>query len=181
LPATMTLLVRTTADPARIGGEIRKLAVEQSPDVPVSEVQTMESLVSDSVASRRSTMGLFISFAAAALILAAVGIYGLVSYSVSQRRYEIGVRMAIGATKANVVGLILKQGLGVAAIGIGCGLTGAILLTRFLATLLYGVGATDPLTFAAVTALLLGVTIAASCIPASRAARVDLTRSLRVE
>jgi len=181
LPAAMTLLVKTSADPAKIGSEIRRLAIDQNPNVPIGEVQTMERIVSASIADRRSTMGLFISFGVVAIILAAVGIYGLVSYSVSQRTYEIGLRMAIGATKANVVALILGHSFRVALMGIGAGVIAAILLTRFLSSLLWGVAATDPLTFAAVIALLVGITITASCVPAWRAAQIDPTRSLRVE
>jgi putative ABC transport system permease protein len=182
LPAAMNLLVKTSAaDPERIGSEIRRLAVEQSPNVPISEVQTMEAIVSASIAGRRSTTGLFISFAIAALLLAAVGVYGLISYSVSQRAYEIGVRMAIGATKRNVVGLILAQGLKVAVMGIAAGTIVAFVSTRFLSSLLYGVGATDPFTFAAVSALLLGISAAACCVPAWRAAQIDPTKSLRLE
>jgi putative ABC transport system permease protein len=181
LPAAMNLLVKTSADPQRIGNEIRRLATDLSPNVPISEVQTMEAVVSNSIANRRSTMGLFISFAVVAMILASVGVYGLVSYSVSQRTYEIGLRMAIGATKGNVVAMILKQSLGVAALGIGAGIVAAILLTRFLSSLLYGVAATDPLTFSAVSALLLGITAAASCVPAWRAAQISPTTSLRAE
>jgi putative ABC transport system permease protein len=126
-------------------------------------------------------MGLFICFAAVAVILAAVGTYGLVSYSVSQRTYEIGVRMAIGATRQHVVAMILTQSLGVAMFGISAGIIAAIALTRFLSSLLFGVAATDPVTFAAVVGLLLAITAAASSIPAWRAARVDLTKSLRVD
>jgi predicted permease len=181
LPAAMNLLVKTSADPARIRSEMRRLAIRRSPNVPVSEVQTMESVVSDSIANRRSTMGLFISFAVAAMILASVGVYGLVSYSVSQRTAEIGVRMAIGASKGNVVALILRQCLKVAALGIGAGIIAAIVLTRFLASLLYGVAPTDLLTFSAVSVLLLGITAAASCVPAWRAAQIDPTKSLRAE
>jgi putative ABC transport system permease protein len=182
LPAAMNLLVKTSAaDPERIGSEIRRLAVEQSPNVPISEVETMEAIVSASIAGRRSTTGLFISFAIAALLLAAVGVYGLISYSVSQRTYEIGVRMAIGATKSNVVGLILAQGLKVAVMGIAAGTMAAFASTRFLSSLLYGVGATDPFTFAAVSALLLGISAAACCVPAWRAAQINPTTSLRLE
>lgn len=181
LPAAMTLVVKTAADTKRVGAEIRKLALEQNPNVPVGPIQTMEAIVSDSLASHRSTMALFISFAAAAILLGAVGIYGLVSYSVSQRTYEIGVRMAIGATKGDVMSMILGQSLKVAALGIGVGVVAAILLTRFLASLLYGVGTTDPLTFFAVVAFLLVTALVASCIPAWRAAQIDPTKSLRAD
>lgn len=181
LPAAMNLLVKTSADPSRIGGEMRRLAANLSPNVPISEVQTMEAVVSASIAGRRSTMSLFISFAAAALLLAVVGIYGLVSYSVSQRTYEIGLRLAIGATKTNILALILGQSLRIAVLGIATGILTAILLTRFLSSLLYGVAATDPLTFSAVGALLLGIAAVASCVPAWRAAQIHPTKSLRVD
>jgi putative ABC transport system permease protein len=180
-PAAMNLLVKTSADPARIGRELRSLATSQNPNVPVSEVQTMEAIVSASVADQRSTMGLFISFGVAAILLAAIGIYGLVSYSVSQRTYEIGVRMAMGATKSNVVALILTQSLRVALPGIAAGIVAAFALSRFLSSLLYGVASTDPLTFLAVSALLLGIALAASGVPAWRAAQIDPTKSLRVD
>jgi putative ABC transport system permease protein len=181
IPAAMNLLVKTSADPLRVGSEIRRLAMDQNPNAPVGEVQTMEAIVSASILDRRSTMGVFISFALAAIVLAAVGIYGLVSYSVSQRTYEIGVRMAIGATKGNVVTLILGQSLKVAALGVGVGIVAAILLTRFLSSLLYGVTASDPLTFSAVIVLLLGIAVTASCVPAWRAAQINPTKSLRVD
>jgi putative ABC transport system permease protein len=181
LPAAMNLLVKTSADPVRVGSELRRLATERNPNVPISEVQTLESIVSASVANRRSTMSLFLSFGAAAILLAAVGVYGLVSYSVSQRTYEIGVRMAMGATKRNVVALILTQSLRVALPGIAAGVIAAIVLSRFLSSLLYGVAATDPLTFSAVTLLLLGIAVAASGLPAWRAAQIDPIKALRVD
>lgn len=181
LPAAMSLLVKTTADSVRVGNEIRTLAASQGPDVPVSEIQTMETIVSASIANRRAIMGLFVSFAMAAILLAAVGIYGLVSWSVSQRSYEIGIRMAIGATRGNVVALILQQGLRVAGLGIGAGVIAAIGSMRLLSSLLYGVAPADPLTFLAVSLLLLGITAAASCVPAWRAARIDPAKSLRAE
>jgi predicted permease len=180
-PAAMNLLVKTSADPARVSAEIRKLAVTQNPNVPISEVETMEGVVSASIAGRRSTMSLFSSFAAAALILAVAGVYGLLSYSVSQRTYEIGLRMAIGATRTNILGLILGQSLKIAGAGVAAGVLAAILLTRFLTSQLYGVEATDWMTFTAVAALLLGITAAASSIPAWRAARIHPTKSLRVD
>src|SRR5260370_18609035 len=113
----------------------------------------MQASVSNCIADRRSTVGVFLSFGAAAIVLAAVGIYGLVSYSVSQRTYEIGLRVALGATKSNVVTLIVSQGLRIAVTGIGVGILAAILLTRFLSSLLYGVAATDPIIFSSVTVI----------------------------
>jgi len=181
MPASMNLLVKTSADPVLVGRELRTLAIERNPNVPVSEVQTLEAIVSSSVANRRSIMSLFLSFGVVAILLAAVGMYGLVSYTVSQRTYEIGVRMAMGATKGNVVAMILTQSLRVALPGIAAGVVVAIVLSRFLSSLLYGVAATDPFTFGAVTLLLLCTAMAASGVPAWRAAQIDPTKSLRVD
>jgi ABC-type antimicrobial peptide transport system permease subunit len=123
----------------------------------------------------------FISFAAAAILLAAIGIYGLVSYWVTQRTYEIGLRVAIGATRSRIVSMILAQGLRVALYGIAAGVIAALAATRFLASLLYGVGASDPSTFAAVTVLVLGVAITATAVPAWRASRIDPIKLLRLD
>jgi putative ABC transport system permease protein len=180
LPAVMNLVVKTSADPARIGAELRALAMAQGPNLPISRVEAMEAIVAASIAGRRSTAGLFLAFAIAAVILASVGIYGVVSHSVSQRTYEIGVRMAIGATRGNVVAMILRQGLSFATAGLGVGLVFAIGLTRFLSSLLYGVSPTDPLTFALVSALLLTIAVVSSGVPAWRA-RIDPTKSLRTD
>ncbi|HEY9140627.1 MAG TPA: ABC transporter permease [Bryobacteraceae bacterium] len=181
IPAAMTLLVRTSGGGERLAAGIRQLAVDQDPNAPVGQVQPLEQVVSGSIAEFRSTIRVFISFAAAAILLAAIGIYGLVSYWVTQRTYEIGLRVAIGATRRRIVSMILAQGLRVALYGIGAGLAAALALTRFLASLLYGVAATDPLTFLAVAALVLGVAITATALPAWRASRIDPVQSLRVE
>jgi len=149
--------------------------------VPVGQVQPLEEVVAGSIANFRATIRVFISFAAAAILLAAIGTYGLVSYWVTQRTYEIGLRVAIGATRNRIVSMILAQGLRVAPYGIVAGVIVALAATRFLASLLYGVGATDPLTFAAVTALVLAVAITATALPAWRASRIDPINSLRVE
>ena len=183
VPAAMNLLVRTAAgaDPARVTREIRKLAIDQNPNVAVSEVRTMESMISGSISGFRSTMGVLLSFAMTALLLAAIGTYGLVSHSVVQRTYEIGVRMALGASKPNIVGLILGQSLRFVAGGVVAGAGAAIVFARFLSSLLYGVGATDPVTFAGVILFLFGIAAIASCAPAWRAARMDPLKSLRVD
>jgi putative ABC transport system permease protein len=182
IPAAMTLLVKTgAADSSRIAQQIHALAEEQDPNVPVGEVQSLGDVVAGSIASLRSTIHVFISFAGAAILLAAIGIYGLVSFWVTQRTYEIGVRVAIGASRPRIVSMILAQGLRVALYGLGVGVVAAFALTRFLASLLYGVGATDPLTFATVMAVVLVVAVAATSFPAWRAARIDPVRSLRVE
>ncbi len=181
IPAVMQLLVKTTAtaDPAAV--ELRRIAVDVDPNVPVGKVMSLTGIVGDSIAGFRSTIWVFLSFAAAALLLAAIGLYGLMSYSVSQRTYEISVRMAIGAPASSVVGLVLGQSLRITIIGIATGVAAAFLLTRFLSGMLVGVKATDPFTFAGVVLLVLLVTVTASAIPAWRAARIDPIRTLRAE
>ncbi|SPE34620.1 putative Permease [Candidatus Sulfopaludibacter sp. SbA6] len=184
--AAMTLLVKTRlvntrADATRLAREIRGLAKDQDPNAPVGQVQEMEEVVSGSISDFRSTIRVFISFAGAAILLAAIGIYGLISHWVTQRTFEIGVRVAMGATRPHIVSMILAQGLRVALYGTGAGVVAALAVTRFLGSLLYGVGATDPLTFAAVAALVLGVAITATAFPACRAARIDPLTSLRVD
>ena len=181
IPAAMTLLVKPRARSERLAHEIRTLAQDQDPNIPVGRIVTLDNVVAGSISDFRATIRVFISFAAAAILLAAIGIYGLVSYWVSQRTFEIGVRVAIGATRRRIVSMILGQGLWVALYGTAVGVVAALAATRFLATLLFGVTATDPLTFAAVTALVLGVAAAATAFPAWRASRIDPTRSLRAE
>ncbi|MBV9301736.1 MAG: ABC transporter permease [Acidobacteriaceae bacterium] len=181
IPAAMTLLVRPNLDNAWLRTEIRQIAEDQAPNVPVGRVRPLQDIVSASIADFRSTMRVFITFAGAALLLAAIGIYGLLSYWVTQRTYEIGLRIAIGATRRQIVALILHQGMRITMYGVGIGLFGALILTRFLRSLLYGVGATDVNTYAEVAALILGVALAAAAVPAWRAARIDPAKSLRVE
>jgi predicted permease len=181
IPATMTLLVKTRSDSARLESEIRKLAEDQNPNVPVGRVQPLEQVISSSISDLRSTIRVFVSFAGTAMLLAAIGIYGLMSYWVTQRIYEIGVRMAIGATRQQIVSTVMAQGLRISLSGIVAGVMAALLLTRFLRSLLYGIGITDPVTFATVVALVLIITIAATAFPAWRAARIDPAKSLRVD
>lgn len=181
LPAAMTLLVRTATDPQRVAGEIRRLVAELNPSAPVSEIRTMESVVSSSNSQTRSLMWLFVSFAAAAVLLAAIGINGVVSFLTSQRIYEMGVRVALGATRGNLFRLVLKVSLRLALIGLGCGIFVALLVTRVLASFLYGIGTTDGLTFLLAAALLVSVAIIAALVPARRAAQVDPVMALRSE
>ncbi|HEY7303485.1 MAG TPA: ABC transporter permease [Bryobacteraceae bacterium] len=181
IPAAMTLLVKTAVDSAHLEKEILKLARDQNPNVPVGPVRQLDQIVSGSISDFRSTIRVFITFAGAALLLAAIGIYGLMSYWVTQRTYEIGVRVAIGASRQRVVSAVLAQGLRVSLWGIAGGVLAALAVTRFLASLLYGIGATDPFTFAVVTAFVLGVAVAATTFPAWRAARIDPAKSLRVD
>lgn len=181
IPAAMSLMVKTRANAEPIGLEIRVLAQAQDPNMPVGQIVALEDIVAGSISDFRSTIQIFISFAGAAILLAAIGIYGLVSYWVSQRTFEIGVRVAMGATRRRIVSMVLGQGLRVALFGTLAGVVTALAATRFLAGLLFGVKATDAPTFAAVTALVLAVTITATVLPAWRASRIDPTRSLRTD
>jgi putative ABC transport system permease protein len=149
--------------------------------LPATRVRTMESLSLTSTAQQNFNLLLLSLFAALALLLATVGIYGVISYGVTQRTHEIGLRIALGAQRANVVGLVVGQGLALTLIGVGAGLTGAFALTRFLAKMLYGVRPTDPLTFVAVPLLLTGAALLACYIPAHRATKVDPMEALRYE
>ncbi len=133
----------------------------------------MEKLVADSLAQRRFSMFLFGIFAALALALAVVGLYGVMSYAVAQRTHEIGLRMALGAQGRDVLRMVVGQGMGLVAVGLGLGLVGAFLLTRLMSSLLYGVSAADPLTYAGIALLLAAVALVASYIPARRATKVD--------
>ncbi len=181
IPAAMTLLVKPHIDTARLRNDIRQLAEDQDPNVPVGRVLPLEDVVASSISDFRSTMRVFLSFAGAALLLAVIGIYGLMSYWVGQRTYEIGLRVAIGATPRRILSMILAQGLRVSVYGVVGGILAALVLTRFLASLLYGVAATDILTFTAVTLLVLSVTVIATALPAWRATRIDPVKSLRSE
>jgi ABC-type antimicrobial peptide transport system permease subunit len=151
------------------------------PDVVVYGIRTMQDRLYDSLARQRFSSTLLGAFAAFALVLAAVGIYGVMSYLVTQSTHDIGVRVALGAQPGNIVGLVVRQGMELAAIGILVGLAGAAALTRVMASLLFGVSATDALTFGAVAALLAAVAFVATVIPARRATRVDPMVALREE
>jgi len=180
-PAELTLLLRTSGSQIQIGSELQSAVTELNRDVPVSQIQTLRGWVSEAAAGPRSTASLFSIFAALALALGSVGIYGVISYSVSQRTREIGIRMALGARRQEVLFLIVGQCAKLAFLGVVIGLTGALLLTRLMATLLYGVGAADPATYAGVAILLVVVALAASYLPARRAMRMDPTIALRHE
>jgi putative ABC transport system permease protein len=150
-------------------------------DLPVTNVKTMDELMADSLAQRRVVMVLLAIFAVLALVLASVGIYGVMSYTVTQRTRELGIRMALGAQQAQVRKMVVREGLLLALVGVGIGLAGAFALTRVMKSLLYGVSATDPLTFVGIAALLVAVALAASFLPARRATRVDPMIALRGE
>jgi putative ABC transport system permease protein len=181
LPTAMTLVLRTAANAPQLAGDLRRLVSGVNPNAPVSEIRAMDTAVTASTSSSRSLMWLFISFGAAALILAAVGAYGVVSYSTSQRTYEMGVRVALGATRANIFGLVLGQSLRLVLTGLTLGVAASLALTRMMTGFLYGVTATDPLTFLAVGMLLIATGLLAGYFPARRAARVDPMAALRSE
>jgi putative ABC transport system permease protein len=160
---------------------VRAVVAEVEPNQPIHNLMTMEQRLANTTASRRLNTVLLGSFAAVALVLAVVGIYGVMSYAVTQRRREIGVRMALGAQRNNVLGLVIGGGLRLTLAGVVIGLIGALALTRYLSTLLYSVKATDPVTFLAVAVALMGVALFASWLPARRAAKVDPMVALRTE
>ncbi len=175
------IVVRTAARPEDLAAAVKSEIHALDPDVPISELETMRQVVSDSVGSRRVTMLLLGLFAALAIALAAVGIYGVISYSVGQRTHEFGIRMALGAERSDVLRLVLGKGLRLAALGVGAGLAGAFALTRFLSSLLFGVQPTDPIVFGGVALLLSVIALLASYIPARRATKVEPTVALRYE
>ena len=179
--APRDLVVKTEVEPLSLAPAIRKTIWEIDKDQPVSNVRTMDQIAWASVASQRFSMLLFAIFAGVALLLAAVGIYGVMSYSVAQRQGEFGIRMALGAQRSDVFKLTIGKGLKLVLLGVVFGLAGAFALTRLMATLLFGVGATDPVTFAAITLVLVAVGLLASFIPARRATKVDPLVALRYE
>jgi putative ABC transport system permease protein len=177
----MTFVVRTDGDPKALTGTIREQVRALDPKLPIYAVQTMDEILAESVATRRFSMYLFAAFALIALGLAAIGIYGVMAQSVTQRVQEIGVRMALGARPKDILSMILGQGTWLTVIGVIAGLTGAMIVSRFLRALLFGVQPIDPITYVAVTLVLIVVALFASYIPARRAAKVDPMVALRYE
>jgi putative ABC transport system permease protein len=177
----MTLLVKSGADPAALTSAIREAVQSIDKDQPLFAISTMKELVSNSVATRRMTLVLLGLFSGLALVLGAIGIYGVISYSVAQRTHEIGIRMALGAPRRDVFRLVVGQGLKLAGIGITIGVVAAFGLARLMSSLLYGISVTDFETFAGVSILLAFVAFVACYIPARRAMRVDPIIALRYE
>ena len=177
----LRLVVRAKTDPQNLAGAIRGATQSIDKDQPVDKIATMRSLVNSSIAPRRFYMQLLGSFAGMAFILAAIGIYGLVSYSVAQRTREIGIRMALGAKRNDVLRLVLSEGFKLTIIGLVLGLVGAFAATKVLRNLLFEVKPTDPFTFIAVSLSLLVVALLACYIPARRATKVDPLEALRYE
>jgi putative ABC transport system permease protein len=175
------LVVRTTVDPASVTGAVRQEVTKLDPELPLAHVSTVQQAMDRSLVTTRLTNSLLAGFAATALLLALTGIYGVMSLNVTNRRGEFGIRLALGAQRANVLRLILGQGLRLAVAGVALGLLAAIAFTRLLKGLLFGISASDPLTFAAIALLLIGVALLACWLPARRATKVDPLEALRYE
>ena len=177
----MSIVVRTASNPLNMVAAIKSQIQEIDKDLPVGDVKTMRQLLSESVSGRRFNMLLLTVFAAVALVLAAVGIYGVMSYSVSQRTHEIGIRVALGAQTSDVLKLVVGEGMLLALAGVTIGLVASFFLTRLMSSLLFGISATDPVTFTLISVMLTGVALAACFVPARRATKVDPMVALRYE
>jgi putative ABC transport system permease protein len=178
---SMSVVVRTASTPMSVATAVRNEVWKVDSDLPVSNLKAMEQILRDSIAQPRFSTLLLGIFAALALTLAAVGIYGVMSYSTALRTREIGIRMALGAKQNDVMGMVLRQGLKLASLGIALGLIGAFAMSRVMASLLYGVSTTDPITYIAVSLILASVALLACFLPARRATRVDPMVALRYE
>jgi putative ABC transport system permease protein len=177
----ITLVVRTAGDPAAMTSSVKSAIWSFDANLPITNVFTMDDVVAQANAQPRFEMLLLSLFAGVALVLAAVGIYGVMSYSVARRTHEIGIRISLGAARADVLLLVIRQGLILALAGSGVGIASALILARLMTKLLYGVAPTDPVTFAGVAALLISVALLACYIPARRAMRFDPMVALRYE
>ena len=181
VPAEMTIAIRSTTDDPQLADTLRATVASLNNQVPISEVRTMSAVVSEAESTPASTTSLFVAFAGLALVLGMVGIYGVLAFLVSRRTREIGIRIALGAQRGDVLWLVLREGAKFAAVGIALGLASAFVVTRWMASELYGVSSADPLTFGSVAALMGLVTMLACFIPARRAAKVDPMVALRYE
>jgi len=178
---SMSLVVRSSVEPASLSGSVRQIVNEVDKSVPVSSVQTMDHIVSQSITQPRFNLFLLGLFSAVAMLLSAAGIYGVTAYTVTQRTHELGIRLALGAQVGDVLKMILGQGMAVIGVGLVLGLVSAFGLMRLLRSLLFGVGENDPVTFVAITGLLLLVALVACYIPARRATKVNPLEALRYE
>jgi putative ABC transport system permease protein len=176
-----TLLLRTAGDPASLAAAARKAVLSVDPGLAVFGIEPLTTTVARSLGQRRFTVLLLSAFAAVAIVLALIGVHAVLSYMVARRSRELGLRVALGASRASVVGMVLRQGVALAVIGLAMGLAGAAAGAGLLRKLLYGVSQTDPLTYVAVSAVVLGVALFASYLPARRATRVHPMEALRYE
>jgi putative ABC transport system permease protein len=181
IPHVMNLVVKTGAGASQAAEELHRFAAGLNPDIPVSGAIYLDGLAGESISKFRSTAWLFLSFAIVAVGLAAIGIYGLVSYSVTQRAYEIAVRLAIGGSRGSILIMVLARSLRVGLSGMSAGLIGALLAARGLSALLPGTGPADPVVYVCACLFLLTVTLLASIIPAWHASRIEPVRVLRAE
>jgi putative ABC transport system permease protein len=182
VPATtMTFVLKTAVDPKTLVGPLRAAIREIDPQLPIFDIQTMAHRVADSMMSYRSPMIVLLVFGGTALIMASLGLYGVLTYSVSQRVREIGIRIALGAEPRVIIRLVVLQGLKMTLVGLALGLAGTFAVNRLLGTILYGVGTTDPLTYLTVSGFLLAIALIACYLPARRATKVDPVVALRAE
>jgi ABC-type antimicrobial peptide transport system permease subunit len=177
----MTVVMRSQGDPSALSPSIKKELRGIDPDLPMYSVRTMDDRVQESLARRRFSMLLLGIFAGVALVLATIGIYGVMAYLVNQGTREIGIRMAIGATQREIVRLVVFQGMTLAVAGVGIGLAAAFVFARLMRSLLFGISTADPVTFAGISLLLTFVALLVTYIPARRAARIDPILCLRAE
>jgi putative ABC transport system permease protein len=178
---SLAVVALTRGDAGRLGTAIEAAVHEVDPNLPVYDIRTLEEVIGRGVGQQRLTMVFLLGFSALALVMAAVGVFGVTAYAVSQRTHELGVRMALGADRSTVLRLVLRQELTACALGIIVGLGGALALSSVLQSLLYGVPRRDPATLAIVSLMLIAVTTVAGYLPARRATRIDPVRALRVE
>jgi putative ABC transport system permease protein len=179
--AANALIVRTSVDPLSLATPVRNAIWSVDKDQPVANIDSMENIVAGAVARQRFSMLLLAIFAGLALVLAAVGIYGVMSYTVAQQTREIGIRIALGAKRRDVLRMTVKQALKLVGLGLLIGLPSAFILTRVMSSLLFGISATDPITFVSISLVLTGVAMLASYIPALRATKVDPMVALRAQ
>jgi putative ABC transport system permease protein len=177
----LAMVVRTLGDPRALAGSVRAAMTELDPGQPIHALQTVERLVAASLGQRTFTLTLMLVFGAVALVLAAIGLYGIMAFTVAQRTREIGIRLALGAPPAAVLGMVLRSGMALVGIGAALGTAAALLATRVVSSLLYGTSSTDPVTYLAITATLSVVALVAMLVPARHAMRLDPTRALRAE
>jgi putative ABC transport system permease protein len=175
------VVVRTTVDPQSIAQAVRSAVTALDPDLPISNLKTMDTMIAESVGPPKFRTLLVALFAGVGLLLAAIGIYGVTAYAVTERTHELGVRVALGADRADVMRLVLVEAAGLAGIGVALGIAGAFATTRLMSTLLFGVAPTDAMTFAAISVFLVATALLASYVPARRATMVDPLTALRAE